>query len=165
MTDERVRSSGGRRAWVHSCIRAFVVLAVLVSAHAQAPVPIERVWHALTDPQMIERWLMRTDGYEAKVGARFTLGDAPLAGCRGHVECEVLELSPPRRIVWSWCGAEDPATTRLVIELEGDEQGTRLRLRHTGESDERTVRKTTGGWTEKLAALDELLTQGGNRND
>ncbi len=128
-------------------------------------VPIERVWHALTDPVMIERWLMKPDGYEAQVGARFTLGDAPRAGCRGHVECEVLELSPPRRIVWSWRGAEDPAITRLIIELEDDGEGTRLTLSHTGESDERTVRKTTGGWTEKLAALDELLSQGGNGND
>jgi hypothetical protein len=55
-------------------------------------VPIDRVWHALTDPGMIERWLMRPDGYEAKVGARFTLRETPRADCRGQVECEVLEL-------------------------------------------------------------------------
>lgn len=70
----------------------------------------------------------------------------------------MLELSPPHRMVWSWRGAEDPATTRLVIGLEADERGTRLTLRHTGESDERTVRGTTGGWTDKLVALTELLT-------
>jgi uncharacterized protein YndB with AHSA1/START domain len=39
------------------------------------PVPIERVWHALTNSRMIDRWLMRTDGFEAKVGVRFTLND------------------------------------------------------------------------------------------
>ncbi len=121
------------------------------------PVPIERVWHALTDPRMIERWLMNPDGYEAKVGARFILRETSRADCRGQVECEVLELSPPNRIVWSWRGAEDPATTRLVIDLEAHERGTRLKLRHTGESDERTVRGTTAGWTDKLRALAELL--------
>ena len=78
----------------------------------------------------------------------------------------MLELSPPHRMVWSWRGAEDPATTRLVIDLEADERGTRLTLRHTGESDERTVRGTTGGWTDKLGALAELLTtKGVNGND
>ncbi len=123
--------------------------------------PIERVWQALTDAAMIERWLMSTSGFEARVGARFSLGEGPRADCSGHVECEVLELSPPRRMVWSWRAAEDPATTRLLIELEPSEQGTRLTLRHTGEADERTVRSTTGGWTEKLRALDELLTTGG----
>jgi uncharacterized protein YndB with AHSA1/START domain len=130
------------------------------------PAPIERVWHALTDSRMIERWLMKADGFEAKVGARFTLRDEPRADCRGEVDCEVLELSPPHRMVWSWHGADDPATTRLVIELEADPQGTRLTLRHTGEADEPTVRRTTTGWTDKLRALTELLTtQGGNGND
>jgi uncharacterized protein YndB with AHSA1/START domain len=137
-----------------------------ISMQELFPASIDRVWHALTDPGMIERWLMRTDGYEARVGARFILREAPREDCRGRVECEVLELSPPNRMVWSWRGAEDPATTRLVIELEADERGTRLTLRHTGESDERTVRGTTGGWTDKLGALAELLTtNGGNGND
>ncbi len=130
------------------------------------PVPIERVWRALTDPDMIERWLMAPTGYEAKVGSRFVLRETPREDCRGQVECEVLELSPPTRMVWSWRGAEDPTTTRLVIALQADERGTRLTLRHTGESDERTVRATTGGWTDKLGALTELLTtKGGNGND
>jgi uncharacterized protein YndB with AHSA1/START domain len=129
-------------------------------------VPIDRVWHALTDPGMIDRWLMRPDGYEAKVGARFTLRETRRADCHGQVECEVLEFSPPHRMVWSWRGAGDPATTCLVIDLEADERGTRLTLRHTGESNEPTVRGITGGWTDKLGALAELLTtKGGNEND
>jgi uncharacterized protein YndB with AHSA1/START domain len=137
-----------------------------ISMEEQFPGPIERVWHALTDVRMIERWLMRADGFEAKVGARFTLREEARADCRGQVECEVLELSPPRRMVWSWHGADDPATTCLVIELQPDGQETRLSLRHTGEADERTIAGTTGGWTIKLRALAELFTrQGGNGND
>lgn len=134
-----------------------------VSMEECYPAPIARVWHALTDPQMIERWLMRPNGYEAKVGTQFALGEPPRADCRGHVECEVLELSPPHRMVWSWRRADDPETTRLVIELEANEQGTRLTLRHTGEADERIVRSTTGGWSEKLRALAKLLTTQGLR--
>lgn len=137
-----------------------------VSTSELFPAPIERVWQALTDRQMIERWLMSADGFQAKVGTRFTLRGEPRADCRGEVECEVLELAPPHRMVWSWHGAEDPAPTRLVIELQADGAGTRLTLRHTGEADERTVKRTTGGWTEKLTALVELLTtKGGNGND
>jgi uncharacterized protein YndB with AHSA1/START domain len=121
-------------------------------------VPVARVWHALTDRQMINRWLMATEDYEAKVGARFTLRDEPQPGFRGHIECQVLELSPPRRMVWSWSSTDDGAPTRLVIELEAHGQGTRLTLRHTGEADERTVRGTNQGWTTKLGALVEALT-------
>ncbi len=130
-----------------------------ISMEEMLPVPIGRVWHALTDPEMLERWLMKADGYEASVGASFTLRDQPREDCRGEVECEVLELAPPHRMVWSWRGAEDPATTRLVIELTETDQGTRLTLRHTGDADERTVTGTTGGWISKLEALRELLNK------
>jgi uncharacterized protein YndB with AHSA1/START domain len=122
------------------------------------PVPLERVWHALTDSQMINRWLMATDDFEAKVGVRFTLRDEPRPGFRGYVECQVLELSPPHRMVWSWSSTDAGPPTRLVIELEAHGQATRLTLRHTGDADERTVRGTIEGWTRKLGALSQELT-------
>jgi uncharacterized protein YndB with AHSA1/START domain len=136
-----------------------------VSIERLFPVPVERVWYALTDSQMIKQWLMATDDFEAKVGARFTLRDQPHPGFRGYVECQVLELSPPHRMVWSWSSAEGAAPTRLVIELEADGAATRLTLRHTGDADERTVRGTTDGWPRKLEQLaDVLRSKGDNGN-
>jgi uncharacterized protein YndB with AHSA1/START domain len=132
-----------------------------ISIEEWFPAPVVRVWHALTDSQMINRWLMATDDFEAKVGARFTLRDKPQPGFRGYVECQVLELSSPNRMVWSWSSADDAAPTRVVIELEADEQGTRLTLRHTGDTDERTVRGTTAGWPRKLGQLAEALGEAG----
>ena len=129
-----------------------------ISMQELFPVPVERVWHALTDAQMINHWLMATDDFEAKVGARFTLHNEPRPGFRGYVECQVLELSPPHRMVWSWSSAEGAAPTRLVIELEAHGQGTRLTLRHTGDADERTVRGTTDGWAQKLGQLAEAMS-------
>jgi uncharacterized protein YndB with AHSA1/START domain len=125
------------------------------------PDPVDRVWEALTDPQMISRWLMTTDDYEAKVGTRFTLRDEPRSGFRGYIECEVLELSPPHRMVWSWSSTDDPSPTRLVIELEAHGQATRLTLRHTGDTDERTAKGTNEGWTRKLGQLREQLENPG----
>ncbi len=86
----------------------------------------------------------------------FARSRVQIAVARSSAKCS----SSHRRTawVWSWRGAEDPATTRLVIDLKVDERGTRLTLRHTGGSDERTVRDTTGGSTYKLGALAELLT-------
>ena len=128
-----------------------------VSIEERFPASVERVWHALTDPEMINRWLMATEDFEAKIGARFTLRDAPHPSFRGYVECQVLELSPPHRMVWSWSSADDAAPTRLVIELEAEDQGTRLTLRHTRDSDELTVKGTTAGWPRKLGQLAEAL--------
>jgi uncharacterized protein YndB with AHSA1/START domain len=128
-----------------------------VSIEELFPVPVQRLWHALTDSQMINRWLMATDDFEMKVGARFTLRDDPLPGFRGYVECQVVELSPPHRMVWSWSSVDGSAPTRLVIELEARGQATRLTLRHTGDADERTVRGTTDGWSRKLGQLADVL--------
>lgn len=122
------------------------------------PVPVERVWHALTDPHMINRWLMDTDDFRPEVGARFTLRHEPRPGFRGYVECQVLELAPPHRMVWSWLSDGSPTPTRLVIELEAHGQATRLTLRHTGDAAEHTVEATGAGWTQKLSQLAEVLT-------
>jgi uncharacterized protein YndB with AHSA1/START domain len=129
-----------------------------VSREELFPVPVQRVWHALTDRQMINRWLMETDDFQPRVGARFTLRHEPRPGHRGYVECEVLELSPPHRMVWSWLSDESPTPTRLVIELEAHGQATRLILRHTGDAAEHTVKATGAGWVQKLAELGEALT-------
>ncbi len=121
------------------------------------PAPVDRVWHALTDTHMLNRWLMTTDDFRAHVGARFTLRGEQLPGDACYVECEVLELSPPHRLVWSWSSAEGGAATRLVIELEAHGRGTRLTLRHTGEADEDAAARTTAGWHEKLGQLAAAL--------
>jgi uncharacterized protein YndB with AHSA1/START domain len=128
-----------------------------VSIDELFPVPVQRVWHALTDPQMINRWLMETDDFRPEVGARFTLRHEPSPDHRGYVECQVLELSPPHRMVWSWCSDESATPTRLVIELEAHGQATRLTLRHTGDAAERTVKATGAGWVQKLSQLTEAL--------
>jgi hypothetical protein len=60
--------------------RAFATLAAPSLAKlATGPIasPVERVWDALTDSQLIARWMMSTDDFEAKVGAHFTLRDQP----------------------------------------------------------------------------------------
>jgi uncharacterized protein YndB with AHSA1/START domain len=71
------------------------------------PHPEAAVWAALTDPVALAQWLMPND-FEARVGARFTMRGHALPGFRGWVEAEVVELEPPRRMVWSW-SAEDRA--------------------------------------------------------
>lgn len=128
-----------------------------ISIEELFPVPIESVWQALTDPQMITRWLMTVEGFEARVGARFILRDPPSPGFRGYVECEVLELSPPRRMVWSWSSSAQSGLTRVVIELNAYGEQTRLTPRHTGDADERTARGTSDGWPRKLRQLVQTL--------
>lgn len=92
--------------------------------------PPERVWKALTDPAALGQWLMDND-FVAKRGAKFQFTAEPMPGWDGTVQCEVLELDPPRRMVWAWRSRGNPST-RVAWTLTPTARGTRLRLEHTG---------------------------------
>ncbi|MFL6053299.1 MAG: SRPBCC domain-containing protein [Actinoallomurus sp.] len=76
--------------------------------------PPARVWHALTDPAMLARWLMPND-FQPVVGHRFTFRTHPRpnSGFDGVVHCEVLALEPQRLLRISWRGGSlDTTVTR-----------------------------------------------------
>jgi uncharacterized protein YndB with AHSA1/START domain len=119
--------------------------------------PIEVVWHAVTDPRMLGRWLMHND-FEPRPGHKFTLRDPPTATWRGWFECEVLELDPPRRMTWAWHGGmPGEVTTRVIFELHPEGAATRLVLRHVGDATPKQAEATRDGWTRKLASLRHAL--------
>ena len=72
------------------------------------PHPVESVWGALTDAASISDWLMATNDFRPQVGARFRMKTGHLSA-DGWVEAEVLELDPPRRMVWAWSIAAAPS--------------------------------------------------------
>lgn len=109
--------------------------------------PQERVWLALTTPELMAEWLMPND-FEPRVGHAFTFRTDPGPGFDGIVRCTVLELEEPRLLAMSWAGGS--IDTVLRIELEGVPEGTRLRLTQTGFAG-------AGGW------LVGRLLQLGNR--
>ena len=99
------------------------------------PFPPERVWRALTDRDLLAQWLMPND-FQPVVGHRFQFRSQPMPGWRGFVECEVLEVVPPRSLAYSWLGDEDwkePTVVRWTLEpIEG---GTNVVLEHTNLQD------------------------------
>lgn len=93
------------------------------------PHPPEKVWATLTSSAEIEKWLMQND-FEPVVGRKFQLRDKPSLGWSGVTDCEVLELEPPRRMVWRW--KSSGIDTTVAFLLEPVPEGTRLRLIHDG---------------------------------
>jgi uncharacterized protein YndB with AHSA1/START domain len=95
------------------------------------PYPADRVWAALTSSQALSAWFMPND-FEPAVGHRFTFHARPFRalGFDGIVRCEVLELDPPKRMVWSWAGGNIDTTVTFTLEQTAD--GTRLRMRQVG---------------------------------
>jgi len=119
---------------------------------------IDEVWHAITDQRMLALWLMDND-FEPRVGARFVLRrNDPTPGWRGWVACQVIELEPPRRMVWSWSdGTDETATSRVIFELQEDGTGTQLTLRHVGTTDDALGKMIRERWPLKLRTLASTL--------
>ncbi|PRX44987.1 uncharacterized protein YndB with AHSA1/START domain [Prauserella shujinwangii] len=121
--------------------------------------PPHTVWRALTEPELLARWLMPND-IAPVVGHRFQLHSEPklAAGFEGGpVPCEVLAVEPEKLLSIRW-GERWTVTWRL--EPEG--RGTRLFLSHEGfdpgdERDQVAWRIMGGGWRtgvpRKLAAV------------
>jgi uncharacterized protein YndB with AHSA1/START domain len=120
------------------------------------PHPLPRVWAALTTAAALRQWLMESD-FEPRVGQEFRFICPPSPGIRGYVECKVLELEPMRRVVWSWLSTEDGEPTTVTIELEEVEAGTKLTLRHRGDTTRDVRDRTAAGWTQKIAELAHYL--------
>lgn len=103
---------------------------------AAYPHPPEVVWAALTDGAALAQWLMPND-FQPVAGHRFQFRVDPMMGYTGIVECEVLEIEPPRRMVWSWvtvprAGKKAHPPLRIEWTLTPEGSGTRLDLRQWG---------------------------------
>jgi uncharacterized protein YndB with AHSA1/START domain len=120
------------------------------------PYPVGSVWAVLTDAEAISDWLMATSDFRPGVGARFRLRTQHLSA-NGWIDAEVLELDPPRRMVWSWSVNDGSQPTTVTFELEREGEGTRLRLHHEGMIDPAFGSLLVDGWPGRIALLAEIL--------
>ena len=114
--------------------------------------PPELVWQAVTSSDAMAAWLMPND-FAPIVGHRFTFRTKPAPGFDGVVQCEVKEVTPPSRLVFSWVGGG--IDTLLTLQLAPVSEGTRLTLDHTGFRGLRgmMVSKILGaGWRSRILA-------------
>jgi uncharacterized protein YndB with AHSA1/START domain len=93
--------------------------------------PPEKLWRALTQPHLIEEWLMKND-FKPAVGHHFNLrGD-----WGGVLDCEVLAIEPNKTLSYTWNHPhEDPAynlTSVVTFVLTPTSSGTRLRVEQAG---------------------------------
>lgn len=113
--------------------------------------PPEKVWRALTQPHLIEEWLMKGD-FRPQVGHAFNL-----SASWGVLDCEVLEVEAGRRLAYTWngLGLESVVTWTLTPS----DAGTTLRMEQVGFRPDQQLayRGATAGWPRFLDGLEALL--------
>lgn len=122
--------------------------------------PPEKLWRALTQPHLIEEWLMKND-FAPVAGHRFKLsGD-----WGGVLDCEVLTVEPNRTLAYTWnYSHEDPAynlESVVTFTLTPTNAGTHLRVEQSGfrPGQKAAYGGAHAGWRKFLGNLEQLLTQ------
>lgn len=122
--------------------------------------PPEKLWRALTQPHLIEEWLMKND-FEPAVGHRFNLRGE----WGGVLDCEVLTVEPNRTLAYSWNYAHDDAaydlTSVVTFTLTPTGRGTHLRMEQSGfrPNQKQAYGGAHAGWKNFLDKLERVLAQ------
>ena len=132
---------------------------VVVERHY--PHSIGEVWAGLTTNDAISEWLLETVNFKAELGHRFEMTCVDENGNLDVYRCQVLEMDPPNRMLWSWvlAGNEDEGLTEVEFRLTALDTGTRLELLHRGDRGKAMLDRFKAGWPHKLDRLAEVLDQ------
>ena len=119
--------------------------------------PPERVWRALTDPELLAQWLLPAIGLDLEPGAQFMFKTQPYPGWDGTVNCRFIEIEPHRKLSYTW--SVPFLDTVVTFTLSPSASGTRLSLVQSGFTPDQK-RESGGaryGWKMMGEKLIDLL--------
>jgi uncharacterized protein YndB with AHSA1/START domain len=124
-----------------------------VVVEREIPFPPEKIWRALTQPHLIEEWLMKND-FKPILDHRFNL-----RGDWGAVDCQVLaiELNKTLSYTWAAMGLESVVTWTLTATS----MGTHLRMEQSGfrPDQKQAYHGARYGWQQFFAKLEQVLAR------
>ena len=115
--------------------------------------PPEKIWRALTQPHLIEAWLMKND-FKPVVDHRFNL-----RADWGAVDCQVLAVEPNKTLSYTW--AAMGLESVVVWTLTPTSAGTRLRMEQSGfrPDQQQAYQGAQHGWPRFFANLEQVLAR------
>jgi uncharacterized protein YndB with AHSA1/START domain len=122
-----------------------------VVVEREIPHPPEKIWRALTQPHLIEEWLMKSD-FKPVVDHKFNF-----RADWGAVDCQVLKVDPPKTLSYTWAayGLESVVTWTLAPT----KTGTALRMAQSGfrTDQEQAYQGAKMGWANFFGKLEQVL--------
>jgi uncharacterized protein YndB with AHSA1/START domain len=124
-----------------------------VVVEREIPHPPEKIWRALTKPQLIEEWLMKND-FKPVVGHSFNL-----RADWGAVDCRVQTVEPNKSLSYTWgaYGLESVVTWTLTAT----HTGTHLRMEQSGfrPDQKQAYHGARHGWQGFFANLEHVVAR------
>ena len=93
--------------------------------------PIEAVWAAITEPDLLSNWFMQAD-FKAEEGYQFRFQDTPRGSWDGVLTGEVLHVVQQRELSYTWRGNQMKNSTEVAWTLESENGQTAVTLTHSG---------------------------------
>jgi len=124
-----------------------------VVVERELPFPPEKIWRALTQPHLIEEWLMKTD-FAPVVGRRFDF-----RADWGGVDCQVLAAEPHSTLSYTWAAMGLESVVTWTLTPAG--AGTRLRMEQSGfrPDQQQAYQGAKFGWNRFLGNLEQVLAR------
>jgi uncharacterized protein YndB with AHSA1/START domain len=113
--------------------------------------PPEKIWRALTQPQLIEEWLMKNN-FEPVVGRDFKL-----TADWGSVDCQVRTVEPNKTLSYTWSAYGLESVVTWTLTPAG--KGTHLRMEQAGfrADQQQAYQGAKHGWPKFLDALETVV--------
>ncbi len=74
-----------------------------ITIKRQLPYPIEKVWKAIADGELLGKWFMPND-FEPIIGREFTFRKPPQKGWDGITWCQVIDFHPLKTVAYTYRG-------------------------------------------------------------
>ena len=125
----------------------------------------ETIWEYLTDSEMLSLWLMPND-FQPVQGHKFMFKIPPVQSLNfdGQIFCEVLDINPKSKVVYSWKYGTGDGTMRVdsLVEwtLSAGDGGTNLKLVHSGLELPKNLidyEAMNGGWLSNVKKIEKHL--------
>jgi uncharacterized protein YndB with AHSA1/START domain len=120
--------------------------------------PPEKLWRALTQPHLIEAWLMQND-FALTLGHKFQMRGE----WGGVLDCQVLAIKPNEKLAYSWNFAnDDPAyalESTVTFTLTPTALGTHLRMEQSGfrPDQKQAYGGAHAGWKGFFSKLEDVV--------
>ncbi len=130
--------------------------------------PPVRVFQALVDPAQVPQWWGQTGIYrcmefhaDLRVGGTWRSAGVGPDGGTFEVTGEYLTVDPPRLLIYTWVASWTGAVqTTVRWELTPTQEGTLLRIRHSGLAAHPELAQSYRGWPRMLRWLQAFLERG-----
>ena len=93
--------------------------------------PIEKVWRAITDKDLIRQWFFDIKAFKPEVGFEFQFIAGKDDVSYLHL-CKIIEVVPGQKLRYSWRYEGFSGNSFVTFELFAEGPATKLRLSHEG---------------------------------